>query len=98
MIGLYYNANFVYIDTRSDEICIGHNAIRLSDRIYSAMTENITKAAPIDNERFECTYAYSNITIVLLVYTVVTSSVPDSDNDHNENGMCVLIFAFCNYM
>ena len=66
--------------------------------MHSAMTENITKAAPIDNERLECTYAYSNIIIVLQCYTVVTSSVPDSDNDHNENGMCVIIFAFCNYI
>ena len=80
-------------------MCIGHSAISksrhgLSDGMQSEIAENVTKAAPIDNERLECMYSYSkhNNCITCVCVTVVTSSVPDCDNDHDENGKCNNIY------
>ena len=100
MIGLLYTMLFLACvgppDGRSEEMCIGHSAIsksRLSDGMQSEAAENITKVAPIDNERLECMYSifqHNNCITYVTLFIVVTSSVPDCDNDHNENGKCIL--------
>ena len=52
------------------------------------MVEYITKPAPADDERLERTFhpCICN-NHVILNYIVVTSSMPDSDDGHDVNGM-----------
>ena len=74
------------------EMCIGHTTMSKSQNglphlMYSAV-ECITNPDPADDERLESTFhpCICN-NHVILNYIVVAFSMPDSDDDHDMNGM-----------